>query len=247
VVRVAFLSREAGQSVAEATLFGTFVGGVFFALVVLLGWLACRGNQLGDLLRAGAEVVARLDALVQEGQRRVTTIRLAALRSLSDADGLRSEAKDIRAWVVSQYWQAMLLAVSWLGLDGPAVVHSELVLPRTLSVADAASELVEGVRAKIGRIDEWLDEPAAAPTGVMLALPAAGAQTTQRLGPPAGQPPGLVRVGLGYAIPKAPREPRWLLGAVAVGAVVVAFGAAVIAPTPDVGLGSTAVAAIADA
>lgn len=243
VIRVAFLSRSSGQSIIEATVFGAVVGIFLGALVLLLGSFSCRGNRLGERLKAGAAVVADVESRIQEGGRWVREARDAARLELTDAEKARARAADTREWVLGQYWQALLLATGWLGLAKPPVDHTELVAPRGLEVADAAARRVETVSCKLQVIDQWLAgkqivvepvEPST--TGTALAL-AAGtpAASVGRLveGPQPGERGGPVPVG--YRINPPPTEPRWLLVVAAVAAIGIAFGAAVIAPTPEGG------------
>ena len=249
VFRVAFLSRGSGQSIVEATLFGAFVGMVLGALVLLLGVFACRGNRLGDRLRAGAAVVVDIENRVQEGARQVGEARDAARIELTAAEAARARAEDTREWVLGQYWQALLLAAGWLGMAKPLLDQTELVAPRKLSIANSATGQVQKVTDKLKMTDRWLTadglvasiEPAATPDatpatpGTALELHSATTLVgpTGRLvaAPRAGESGRLVRVGTEVEPP--PTEPRWLLAVAAAAAVVLALVAAVIAPTPD--------------
>ena len=248
VFRVAFLSRGSGQSIVEATLFGAFVGMVLGALVLLLGVFACRGNRLGDRLRAGAAVVADIENRIQEGARQVGEARDAARIELTAAEAARARAEDTREWVLGQYRQALLLAAGWLGMAKPLLDQTELVAPRKLSIANSATGQVQRVTDKLEMIDQWLTgdglvastEPAATPgiaaatPGTALELsPATPVGSTGRLvaAPRPGETGRLVRVGTDVEPP--PTEPRWLLAVAAAAAVVLALVAAVIAPTPD--------------
>lgn len=240
VSRVAFLSRGAGQSIAEATLFGAVVGLILGGLVLLLGSVACRGNRLGDRLQAGAAVIAGIESRVQEGEQRVGAERDAARTELTAAEDARAQANDTREWVIGEYRQAVLLATGWLGLTAPPV---DLVVPRELEIADAAARQVQRVTAKLDAIDQWLSSSTPADTpdgrasaqGTALEL-AAGAPPPMET-PPA--PAGLLvpRIGgvvpLSPQLPPPPTEPWWLLLAGAAAAVAIAAGAAFIAPTPE--------------
>jgi hypothetical protein len=235
VLRVVFLSRASGQTILEATGFGSFVGLVLGALVLLLGELACRGNALGDRLRAGAETVAAVESQIQEGHRRVEEHRDEARRLLTVATTYMARARDTREWVIGQYWQALLLAARWLGMSAPPVEHSELVIPRELAIAETATARFAVVREKLRVIDEWLTvgspvtdaTPAAAP-----ALPSgrSGMAPAGRLidEPRPGETGGLVRIG--FSVPESPKEPRWMLAVAVVATVAVAYGAAIVAP-----------------
>jgi Flp pilus assembly protein TadB len=236
IIRVAFLSRSSGQSIIEATVFGAFVGMFLGALVLLLGSFACRGNRLGERLQAGAAVLADIQSRIQEGGRRVGEARDAARLELTDAEKARAWAADTREWVLGQYWQALLLATGWLGLAKPPVDHTELVAPRGLEIADAATRQVETVTSKLHVIDQWLAgkqviaKPSTTGAGFALAAGAPSASTGRLVeGPKPGERGGLVPVG--YRIDPPPTEPRWLLIVAVIAAIGIAFGAAVIAPT----------------
>jgi hypothetical protein len=139
-------------------------------------------------------------------------------------------------WVLGQYWQALLLATGWLGLAKPPVDHTELVAPRGLEIADAATRQVETVTSKLHVIDQWLAgkqviaKPSTTGAGFALAAGAPSASTGRLVeGPKPGERGGLVPVG--YRIDPPPTEPRWLLIVAVIAAIGIAFGAAVIAPT----------------
>lgn len=240
VVRVAFLSRGSGQSLAEATLFGAFVGVMLGALVLRLGEVASRGNRLGDRLQAGAAVVADIECRVQEGERRVGAYRDATRLELTTAESARARAADTQQWVIGQYQQALLLAASWLGVTKLPAEHSELIVPRKLDVCDTATHQVQVVIGKLAVVDHWLANPQytaslakGAPGAVLEPTAGPPAEATRPIfdGPAPGQPGGLVRVG--YQIPPVPTESPWLLIALAAAAVAIALAAALIAPTPE--------------
>lgn len=241
VVRVAFLSRGTGQSIAEATLFGAVVGIVLGGLVLLLGSVACRGNRLGDRLQAGAAVVAEIGSRILEGERRIADNRDAARIELTAAEDARARASDTRAWVIGEYRQAVLLATGWLGLDEPSV---ELVAPRKLEIADAAERQVQEVTAKLEVIDRWLaiggfgealhgksSAPSTAPELPVGTSASAPDMRSYPTAPPAKRTVGVAP--LSPQLPPPPAEPWWLLLAGAVAAVAIAIAAAVVAPTPE--------------
>lgn len=240
VFRVAFLSRAAGQSLAEAVVFGSVVGLVLGGLVVLLARLACRGNRLGDRLRAGAAVQLAVDERVAEGREEVARARAEAGRELVSAERARVWAVDVREWVVAQYRSVILLAASWLDLERPPIDDNELISPRRLEVADAAKRLIDAVQERLAVVDAWLGDGAATTSRdghVPHELPIGTAGKTAALGPfvvPAsgiGGGDGLVdmKVRLG----RPPAEPRWLVAVGCAVVVVVAVTAAWIAPTPE--------------
>lgn len=241
VVRVTFLSRGGGQSVAEATLFGAVVGLMLGGVVLLLGSMACRGNRLGERLRAGAAVVADIGDRIQEGEGRVGDARDAARTELAAADRAHIQAENNRAWALGQYRQALLLATSWLALAKPPVDHTELIAPRELAIADAAAQKAHVIADKLRAVDQWLVEthdvapPVALPVQGTSLEGTSGTPTaaTGRLVDPVqpGGYGGTVRVG-DYRIDPPPSEPRWLILVAAVAAIGIAFGAATMAPAP---------------
>lgn len=241
VFRVAFLSRAGGQSIIEATVFGAFVGLFLGALVLLIGSFACRGNRLGDRLRVGAGVVADIESRIQEGDRQVAEARDAARGELTNAEEARARAEDTREWVLQQYRQGFLYATGWLGLAKPPVDLADLVVPRKLEIADAATNQVHAANNKLEVIDQWLasehgvTEPLHQPAtpGAALALPQAASAVRIIEAPRPGERGRVVPVGC--RMDPAPTEPRWLLVVAAAAAIGIALGAAVIAPTPEGG------------
>ncbi len=230
-VRVALLARGNGQSVVEATLFGAIIGLILGGLVLLLGWVSCRGNHLGDRIRAGAEVAAGINAREQQQRREVEAARDAARGAINDADQARNDAAETREWVVNTYLQALLLASRWLAQPPPRA--EELVVRRSLPTTDDVTLPAQTVTSRLTEIDSWLaDQPAttAQPS-------AAGAESvpvgqTGRLRsvtpPDPGEPGGVI--GFGSNVPEPPEPPRWLI-LIGVGvAVLAAFTAAVVAP-----------------
>ncbi|MGH3830763.1 MAG: hypothetical protein ACRDRS_10000 [Pseudonocardiaceae bacterium] len=242
VFRVAFLTRASGRSIIEATVFGAFVGLILGALVLLLGLFACRGNQLGDRLRAGAAVVAHIEIQLLERGRQVAVARHSARLELTDAETARARAAATRSWVLNQYRQAFLLATGWLGLTKPPVNLADLVPPHQLEIADAATDQVDAVNDKLTVIDRWLagpqivlDDPQNEPSTSGAALePPEATSAVRRVDPPLPGEPGRVVPAL-HSMDPPPTEPRWLLAVAAVAAIGIAFGAAVIAPTPEGG------------
>ena len=241
VFRVAFLSRAGGQSIIEATVFGAFVGLFLGALVLLIGSFACRGNRLGDRLRAGAGAVADIESRIQEGDRQVAEARDAARGELTNAEKARARAVDTREWVLQQYRQGFLLATGWLGRAKPPVALADLVVPRKLEIAAAATDQVHAASNKLEVIDRWLaGKHVVAETladsstpGAALALPQATSAVRIIEAPRPGEHGRVVPVGC--RMDPAPTEPRWLLVVATVAAIGIALGAAVIAPTPEGG------------
>lgn len=240
IIRVAFLVREIGRSILEATVFAAFVGLLLGALVYLLGLIACRGNRLGDRLRAGAEVVADIDNRILEGTNRVAHARDSARLNLIAAAEARTWAEETREWVVDQYRQALLLAARLLGLPQPPVALSELVVSRELKVADATSKKIDEANNKLIKVNQWLAAPKLEPAieqehagkEVALASENRGPQPVRVIPAPTSGELGQI-VPASLTIGPRPTAPRWLLPAAASGCIVVAFVAALIAPTPE--------------
>lgn len=244
VFRVAFLTRSGGQSIIDATVFGAFVGLFLGLLVLRLGSFACRGNRLGDRLQASVAVVAHIESRIQEGHRRATEARDAARLELTNAEIARARATDTREWVLKSYWQALLLATGWLGLTKPPInLADELVAPRQLEIAATATNQVTAVNDKLNIISQWLtskqivvSDPPNQPLtpGTTLARPETTSSTPRLVEPPRPGESGEIVSAL-HTMDPPPAEPHWLLAAAILAAIGIAFGAAIIAPTPEGG------------
>ncbi|MGH3813392.1 MAG: hypothetical protein ACRDUV_13220 [Pseudonocardiaceae bacterium] len=230
-VRVALLARGNGQSVVEATLFGAIIGLILGGLVLLLGWVSCRGNRLGDRIRAGAEVVAGIHAREEQQHREVEAAREAARQALHDTDQARNDAAETREWVVNTYWQALLLASRWIAQPAPPA--EQLVVRRSLPTADDVTRRADAVTSRLTEVDSWLAgqptttaQPSAA---VAESVPAGHPGRLRPVAPPDPGQPGDV-IGFDSNLPGAPQPPRWLILIGAGIAILAAFAAAVVAP-----------------
>lgn len=230
-VRVALLARGNGQSVVEATLFGAVIGLILGGLVLLLGWVSCRGNRLGDRIRAGAEVVAGIHTREQQQRREVEAARDAVRQALDETDRARNDAAETREWVVSTYRQALLLASRWLAQPAPPA--EQLVVRRSLPTADDVTRRAGAVTARLTEIDSWLaGQPAiTAPPSAAVAesLPERHTGRLRLVAPPDPGEPGRV-IGFDSNLPASPQPPRWLILIGAGIAILAAFVAAVVAP-----------------
>jgi len=237
-VRVAILSRGSGQSVAEATLFGAVVGLILGGLVLLVGFLSCRGNQLGTRLRSGARLIVDVDRRIAAACAEALAAADVARHDLSMAAAARSRADETRVWVVSAYWQAMLMASGWLGLDAPPTQNPSLTVDRTLPVRDEAERKRGEIERVLADVEEYLaTRPVLTPPAPLVAI-TAGAWAAP------GHPTTAVEVrirphdkriiGLEQELPPRRGTPRLLIVAGVVGAVLVSFAAASVAPAPEI-------------
>ena len=78
------LGKRAGLTIFEAALFGTIVGLILGVLVVLMARLYCRGNLLGDRLRAEREAMDELNEKIQFARDEVASERENALAALAE-------------------------------------------------------------------------------------------------------------------------------------------------------------------
>jgi hypothetical protein len=153
--RVAKILRGGSQSVMEATLFGALIGMFFAGLVLLVGWLACRGNSLGRRLREGAQVVDGIRARQESIRAAARSAGTAARRQLALAGESVTLAAEHRAYVVSAYQQAMQLVTGWLGLDQPPQ-ETEVTVTRELLTRNEFDGLRSEVEARLTDVETWL-------------------------------------------------------------------------------------------
>lgn len=178
-VRVAVLGKRATLSIFEAALFGVIVGLILGVLVVLMARLYCRGNLLGDRLRAERDAMDELNEKLQFTRDAVATERENALAALADADLLSATAARIRTQTVADYWRSIQLAWTWFGLP-----HSQLdfasfereALPDLTDSEPIRAEL----RMKLDRVNAWLaDRPTVFDHAPAMALPHATTATPE--------------------------------------------------------------------
>jgi hypothetical protein len=156
--RVAFLARRAQLESYEAALFGTIIGLLLGGLVVQMARLYCRGNLLGDRLRAEREAIAELDDRIQHARGVVVECRESAAISVETADALVDRAKEIRERTVEDYLVAVRLAWTWFGLPQSNVDSAEFKLLAMPEHADTSTGRGH-VRALLNKVNQWLAEP----------------------------------------------------------------------------------------
>lgn len=154
--RVAKLVREGGMDIGDSALLGTLLGLCLAALVVLAGFVACRGNGLGERLRAGEEILTQIQARVDDYREQAVNARDAAHDFLASATGLAAQADELREYVVSTYRQGMLLAGGWLGLEQVPSEAKNLAAPRTLPQRTEAERMRTQVETRLASVDGWL-------------------------------------------------------------------------------------------
>lgn len=131
-----------------------FLGG----LVVLLGFLSCRGNQLGDRLGIGTEVVESVEQRGRESREEVAEAREEARQLLVAADEAAAQGAETRAWVIEGYQRSMLLACRWCSLDASVFAGVRFDACCRPLAEEAASKKADTL-AKLEDIDEWLAKP----------------------------------------------------------------------------------------
>jgi hypothetical protein len=235
-VRVAVLGRRTGLEIYEASLFGAIVGLILGGLVVQMARLYCRGNLLGDRLRIEREAVAGLHERIQYARGRVAEERENALAALLAAEALSDEANRIRHRTTEDYWRAVQLAWTWIGLPQGNLDYETFkqeALPESANRQESRSDLHD----RLDRVNQWLaDRPNVfEQEQVMALLPAregSGDTEYQPLLPPAdGQ---LVIYGPRLVdVPVKPAPPHSLMLAGAVVAVVATVATAFLAPGPE--------------
>ncbi len=115
--RVAYLARISNLSVVEAALFAVVAALFLGGLVVLMGFLSCRGNRLGDRLGIGTGIVEAVEQRDRECRENVADAQERARRWLVTADQATARGDETRAWVIEGYLRSMMLARDWCDLD----------------------------------------------------------------------------------------------------------------------------------
>jgi len=154
--RVARLVREGGMNLAASTLLGALIGLCLATLVVLAGFVACRGNGLGERLRTGQEILDQVEARIEMHREEAVRARDAGYGLLSVATAAAAQADELREYVVSTYRQGMLLASGWLGLEQLPQESRELAAPRTLPQRGEAERRRTEVEQRLRSVDMWL-------------------------------------------------------------------------------------------
>lgn len=237
--RVAFLARGSGQSIVEAALFAIVAALFLGGLVVLMGFLSCRGNQLGDRLRIGTAVVEGVEQHHRQNREEVAEAREGARQLLVAADEAAAQGDETRAWVLEGYKRSMLLACRWCGLDRSVFAGVRLdACSRPL--AEEAARKKDDTLAVLEVIDKWL----ATPQGIAERLRQRG--TVPALAAAPGHAPARVRtvasprddqpstvVPLESPLPEEPRISRRLMALGAAIAVATAVIVAILASPPE--------------
>lgn len=237
-VRVAILGRESGFSVVESAVFASIIGVVIGALVILLAWLAQRGNQLGDRLRRGEESVARVEAEVQQARAAVADLREQAWSELSQSQTLSTAAAQTRDEIADSYWAAMSLTCSWVGFDSDKIPRPDSQLCR-VSILTLTTKLRASTENRLHGIDAWLAQRSTVRRPVAAAMAAISAVTpaaTTAVVPVSTAPPSANQVVVIKPGVPVPAEPKRAAGLVAIGAAVTvaaAVAAAMFAPPPE--------------
>jgi hypothetical protein len=239
-VRVAVLARRAALTNWEAALFGVIIGLILGVLVIQMARLYCRGNLLGDRLRAESEALAVLNEKIQHARGVIAGERESALEALAAADLVCGQADRIRDRTVADYWSAVKLAWIWFGLPYTSLNYDAFVREARPEVVDTAATRDE-LREKLAKVNQWLGNR---PTMFTVRPPApqlgAGVPTdspdpnTRFM--PLQRPKGDELVIVGPRTVDMPTEPQpphmWML--IGAGLTVVAtLVTALLAPGPD--------------
>ncbi|WP_133900596.1 hypothetical protein [Actinophytocola oryzae] len=158
-VRVAVLGKRAALSIFEAALFGVIVGLILGVLVVLMARMYCRGNLLGDRLRIEREAMDEVNEKLQQAREAVAQERENALGALAEAELLSATAARIRTQTVADYWRAVQLAWTWLGLPHSRLDFESFEREALPDLTDS-EPIRNDLRMKLARVNEWLaDRP----------------------------------------------------------------------------------------
>lgn len=239
--RVAYLARISNLSVVEAALFAVVAALFLGGLVVLMGFLSCRGNRLGDRLGIATGIVEAVEQRDRECRENVADAQERARRLLVTADQATARGDETRAWVIEGYLRSMMLARDWCDLDTSVF---DGVQPRFNASSRPLAEQATGRKrealAVLEKIGKWLEKP----QGVVERL--RGADTVRALPPaPRGAPAGGRIVAppqedeetdvklLADSMPEEPRISRWLMALGAAAAVATAVVIAVVTAPPE--------------
>jgi hypothetical protein len=231
--RVAFLSRRAGVEIYEAALFGVIIGLLLGGVVVQMARLSCRGNLLGDRLRAASDTLSDVDAKIQFARGEVAGKRQNALAALAAAEVSDGRITQIWRQTVADYWLAVVLAWTWFGLPQEDIDRDAFMLAaeprRTGTDTDR-----ENMRTMLDKVNVWLaNRPTLFTEGVTLLPVAATPSNTGVLVPL--EPPSNGKVTIVgprlVEVPPRPKAPHRLMLVGAVVTVAATLAAAVLAPT----------------
>jgi hypothetical protein len=156
-VRVAVLAKRASLAIYEAALFGTIIGLLLGGLVIWMARLYCRSNLLGDRLRAERDALTELNDKIQHSRGVVAEEREHALAALATADTLAAAAIRIRNQTVADYWRAVQLAWTWLGLPHSSLDYAAFEA-QAMPVPPDTGTHREELRRKLEIVNQWLAE-----------------------------------------------------------------------------------------
>ena len=242
--RVASLARQGDLTVAEGALFGGAVGLVLGLLLLVLGAQLCRGNALGDRLRAGSVIVEETDHMRLSGFEAVAAAYADGSAALDLAAEHRARGDEARTAVARTHWDAVQRAAVLLGVDRPPVPRDDECFARPLPIRGDAEATSGTARAALADVAAWLHQT--------------DGSATQRAELRAdGRPTGEVELGAwdGTALtghravvrgprvdkPTPPREPCWIVALGVALTVVAAIAASNSTVPPSSGLPATAV------
>jgi hypothetical protein len=179
-IRIALIAVDSGQPIAIAAVVGVVIGLLLTAVIVGLGYKFCRGNTLGDQIAAGSSILDEIDDDVRNAVENVVTARTSAQEKLNEAHKAATAADAIRASVVGDASESLLLFAAWTGAPRD-LLERPRIDARELHTAIAAKQVRDELAPRLETIDAWLKHP---PTGTSLALDA-GSHTRAL---PAGDP-----------------------------------------------------------
>jgi hypothetical protein len=211
---------------------------VLGVLLLVLGVQMCRGNALGDRLRAGGALVEETDQLVQAGVAAVAAAYAEGTAALDLATAHRARGDEARTAVARLHWEAVQHAALLLGVDRPPIPRDDEGFARPLPVLADADATTRAARTALAGVAAWL-RCAQAATPPRAELEATGSRAgVVELGAWDGSllsgSRSMIR-GPRVDRPAPPREPRWLVALGAVLTVAAAVTAAQLTSPPSAG------------
>jgi hypothetical protein len=233
--RVAALARQGGLTVAEGALFGGAVGLLLGLLLLVLGAQLCRGNELGDRLATGAEIVEETDHLEQSGAEAVAAAYADGRAALDLAAEHRARGDEARTAMARLHWDADQRAAMLLGVDRPPVPRDDYGVVRPLPLREDADAVSGTARRALVDIAAWLQQAQGSASRAELVVNAGPADEVEL-----GAWDGTALMGQRAVIhgprvdnPVPRREPRWLVALGAALTIAAAMMAANATAPPD--------------